>query len=44
MFNEVSYEDSIDIEVSMFMQLVSMGLPPPLTLIHEYAGQLHQLA
>ena len=44
MFNEVSYEVSIDIEVSMFMQLVSMGLPPPLTLIHEYAGQLHQLA
>ena len=45
MFNEVSYEVSIDIEVSMFMQpIVSMGLPPPLTLIHEYAGQLHQLA
>ena len=23
---------------------VSMFLPPPLTLINEYAGQLHQLA
>ena len=44
MFHEVSYEVSIDIEVSMFKQFVSMCLPPPLTLIHEYAGQLHQLA
>ena len=44
MFNEVSYEVSIDTEVSMLKQFVSMYLPPPLTLIHEYGGQLHQLA
>ena len=44
MFNEVSYEFSIDIEVSMLKQFVSMYLPSPLTLIHEYAGQLHELA
>ena len=44
MFNEISYEVSIDIEVSMLKQFVSVYHPPPLTLIHEYAGQLHQLA
>ena len=45
MFNEVSYVVSIDIEVSMLKQFVSVFHPLlTLTLIHEYAGQLHQLA
>ena len=45
MFNEVSSVISTDIEVSMLKQFVSVFHPPlTLTLIHEYAGQLHQLA
>ena len=44
MFNEVSSVISIDIEVSMLKQFVFVFHPAlTLTLIHEYAGQLHQL-